>query len=63
MFRNIKPDSVWSGRTYLANLGVQSCLDRTLICPVWLSPKYIPQVKKYSVEKIILLFRWLNKLF
>ena len=38
MFKKISPDSVWSGRTRLANLGVQSCPVRKLICPVWSSP-------------------------
>ena len=41
MFRNISPDSVRSGRTCPANLGVQSCLVRKLICPVRLSPTLI----------------------
>ena len=39
MFRNISPDSVRSGRTCPANLGVRSCPVRKLICPVRSSPK------------------------
>ena len=31
MFKNISLDSVWSGETCLANLGVQSCPVRKLI--------------------------------
>ena len=38
MFNNISPDSVRSGRTCPANLGVRSCPVRKLICPVRLSP-------------------------
>ena len=36
MFKS--PDSVWSGRTCPANLGVLSCPVRKLICPVLSSP-------------------------
>ena len=39
IFKIISPDSVQSGRTCPANLGVQSCPVRKLICPVRLSPK------------------------
>ena len=39
MFKSISSDSVWSGRTCPANLGVRSCLVRKFICPVWLSLK------------------------
>ena len=38
MFKNINLDLVRSGRTCPANLDVQSCLARKLICPVQLSP-------------------------
>ena len=38
MFKNISPDSVRSGRTCPANLGVRSRPVRKLICPVRLSP-------------------------
>ena len=38
MFKNISPDSVRSGRTCPAKLGVRSCPVRKLICPVQLSP-------------------------
>ena len=38
MFKNVSPDSVRSGRTCPANLGVRFCPDRKLICPVWSSP-------------------------
>ena len=38
MFKNISPDSVWSGRTSPANLGVGFCLVRKFIWPVQLSP-------------------------
>ena len=38
MFENISPDSVQSGRTCPANLGVRSCPVRKLIFPVQLSP-------------------------
>ena len=38
MFKNISLDLVQSGRICPANLGVQSCLVRNLICPDWLSP-------------------------
>ena len=38
MFKDIGPDSVWSGRTCPANLGVRSCPVRKLICPVRSSP-------------------------
>ena len=38
MSKNISPDSVWSGRTCPANLGVLSCPVRKLICPVRSSP-------------------------
>ena len=38
MFKNAGPDSVRSGRTCPANLGVRSCPVRKLICPVRLSP-------------------------
>ena len=38
MFKNISPDSVRSGRTCPANLGVRSCPVRKVICPVRLSP-------------------------
>ena len=38
MSKNINPDSVQSGRTCPANLGVRSCPVRKLICPVRLSP-------------------------
>ena len=37
-FKNISPDSVRSGRTCPANLGVRSCPVRKLICPVRSSP-------------------------
>ena len=36
--RNRSPDSVRSGRTCPANLGVRSCPVRKLICPVRSSP-------------------------
>ena len=39
MFENTSPDSVRSGRTCSANLGVQSCRVRKLVCPVRLSPR------------------------
>ena len=39
MFKIISPDSVRSGRTCPANLGVRSCSVRKLICPVQSSPK------------------------
>ena len=45
--RNRSPDSVGSGRTCLANLGVRSCLVRKLICPVQLSPN--PNICQYSL--------------
>ena len=38
MFKNISPDSVRSVRTCPANLGVQSCPVKKLICPVRSSP-------------------------
>ena len=38
MFKNISPDTVRSGMTCPANLGVRSCPIRKLICPVRLSP-------------------------
>ena len=38
MSKYISPDSVRSGRTCLANLCVQSCPVRKLICPVRSSP-------------------------
>ena len=38
MFENISPDSVRSGRTCQANLGVRSCPVGKLICPVRSSP-------------------------
>ena len=38
MLKSISPDSVRSGRTCPANLGVRSCPGRELICPVRLSP-------------------------
>ena len=38
MFKYISPDSVRSGRTCPANLGVWSGPVRKLICPDWLSP-------------------------
>ena len=38
MFEKISPDSVRSGRTCPANLGVRSCPVRKLICPVQSSP-------------------------
>ena len=38
MFKNISPDSVQSGRTCPANLGVRPCPVRKLICPVRSSP-------------------------
>ena len=38
MSKNISPDSVRSGRTCPANLGVRTCPVRKLICPVRLSP-------------------------
>ena len=34
MFKNISPDSVWSGRSCPANLGVWSCPVRKLIRPI-----------------------------
>ena len=40
MSKNISPDSVRSGRTCPANLGVRSCPVRKLICPVRLSPTF-----------------------
>ena len=42
MFQNISPDSVRSGRTCPANLGVRSCPVRKLICPVRSSPTSNP---------------------
>ena len=38
MFKNLSPNSVRSGRTCPANLGVRSCPVRKLICPVRSSP-------------------------
>jgi hypothetical protein len=38
MLKSISPDSVRSGRTCPANLGVRSCPVRKLICPVRSSP-------------------------
>ena len=38
MFKNVSPDLVWSSRTCLANLGVQSCPVRKFICSVRLRP-------------------------
>ena len=40
-FKNISPDSVRSGRTCPANLGVRSCPVRKLICPVRSSPRFL----------------------
>ena len=40
MFKSIRPDSVLSSRTCLANLGVRSCPVRKLIRPVWSRPNF-----------------------
>ena len=48
MFENISPDSVRSGRTCPANLGVWSCLVRILIWPVRLSPIALKSLKKHD---------------
>jgi hypothetical protein len=47
MFKNICPDLVQSGRICPANLGVQSCPVRKLICSVQLSPN--PNICQYSL--------------
>ena len=44
-----KSDSVQSGRTCLANLGVRSFPVRKLICPVRQSPKLNPKSKLFSI--------------
>ena len=44
MLKSISPDSVRSGRTCPANLGVRSCPVRKLICPVRLSPNVVDHV-------------------
>ena len=41
MFKDISPDSVQSGMTRPANLGVRSCPVKKLICPVRFSPKLL----------------------
>ena len=53
IFENISPDSVRFGRTCPANLAVRSCPVRKLICPVWLSPRFVKIGKKHSPEKIL----------
>ena len=55
MSRNISPDSVRSGRTCLANLGVRSCPVRKLICPVRWSPNL--EYWTYRSQPILPLFR------
>ena len=60
MFKNISPDSVRSGRTCPANLVVQSCPVRKLICPVRSSSKvncklnyiYLIQLPRNSIIEL-----------
>ena len=52
MFKNISLDLVQSGRICPANLGVQSCLVRKLICPDRLSPS-IQLQRQLSTSTIV----------
>ena len=54
MFNNISLDSVRSGRTCPANLGVRSCPVRKLRCPVRSSPKFGWSVPSISKEFLVL---------
>ena len=49
MFKNICLDSVWSGRTCLANLDVRSCPVRKLIYLVRLSPNFEISNSKFKL--------------
>ena len=51
MLKSISPDSVRSGKTCPANLGVRSCPVRKLICPVRSSPTTEGMTVKVQVFK------------
>ena len=61
MFRIISPDSVPSGRTCPANLGVRSCPVRKLICPVRLSPNFNFRSWNGYNDELVWAALWLHK--